>query len=44
MGRPGQSRAGQSRAPPILTFLEQLLIAAVQGANLLGQLLWTLRG
>lgn len=40
-GRPGQDTSGPPH-PPGLTFFEQLLLAAVQGAYLLGHLLWPL--
>ena len=47
-GRAGQGRAGQGRSgyPHLagLTFLKQLLLAAVQGADLQGQALWFLMG
>lgn len=42
-----KGRAGPGQAGPYhslgLTFLEQLFLAAVQGANLPGQVLWLLR-
>ena len=45
-GTDGQDRAGQGRSGhphlPGLTFLKQLLLAAVQGADLQGQPLWFL--
>ena len=45
-GWAGQGRAGQGRSGhphlPGLTFLKQLLLAAVQGADLQGQPLWFL--
>lgn len=40
-GREGQGRSGHPHLPG-LTFLKQLLLAAVQGANLQGQPLWFL--
>ena len=47
-GTDGQGRAGQGRSgyPHLagLTFLKQLLLAAVQGADLQGQALWFLMG
>lgn len=41
MSRAAQGKSGPPHSPG-LTFLEQLLLAAVQGTNLLGHLLWLL--